>query len=82
MIPGSGKPMATAYHGHLLVKVLEGGGYCEWYLFSRPISGEWGGRDKNRYRGIWGRWFFSKPEAVETITTDVLDLGTCISERT
>ena len=24
----------------------------------------------------------SKPEAVETITTDVLDLGTCISERT
>ena len=38
-------PLVPSCHGHPLVKVLDGGGYCGWYLFPGPISGEVGGSE-------------------------------------
>ena len=62
-----------------------GGVYCEWYLFPVPISGEWGGRNKIGTGGYADGGSLERIDpklaALETITTDVLDLGSCISER-
>ena len=62
-----------------------GGVYCEWYLFPVPISGEWGVGIKIGTGGYADGGSLERIDpklaALETITTDVLDLGSCISER-
>ena len=75
LLPGNGRPSLTrsptfpirssSTLGHRRPRHPRSCGWGGGLLYLVPISGEWGGRDKNRYRVIWGRWFFkaNRPEA-------------------